>query len=99
MASEFWVNAVSGMAETLFGLSPEATLILVSICISLGITISIVLFARDHEVEHKKELGFVSFFLIYGLTAFVGMVDLVLVLIPLLLMAGFYIFMRSREHE
>lgn len=80
-------SIIVDMYASLWGISGNGMLLLISVCISLAMALLII-----HKFKNK-DLGIVTFFCLFALTALVGWVSWVAVVLPLIVVAFLRFYM------
>lgn len=97
MVSQMWLDMASGMASQ-WGLFPEQMLLLIGVffAIAIAVFVSIEL-KRNHVNIESKNSGVFAFFLILVIEVFIGMIEWIYFVLPLLLMGTYYFYIGRKE--
>lgn len=83
MVAQMWLDAVSGYAQ-LWGLPPEAMLLIVSIVFAIGAG------AGAGFATRNKSFAIFSFFSVLFLETMMGMLDIIFLMVGLFIVIGVY---------
>jgi len=90
MTTDLWANITTNYAK-LYGISNDSMLLLISLLISIGVGVFL-------AVELKnKHLGFVGFFMTFGITAFLGFINWLYFIIPLIVVGALLFYLHEKE--
>lgn len=93
MPNEFWINATADTAQNLYGIDPAGYLLLLALAFSVGFGIYLA------RISGNRSLGLVGLFGGLVISVFIGLLDWVYVIIPLLIFGGIYMYIQEREEQ
>lgn len=80
----------SNYGTQVLGISGDAMFLLVAVLISIGVSITVIQYSKN------KDLGIISFFFMYSIFAFFGIINWIFYVVPLILIAILFFVMHER---
>ena len=86
-------DGLTQMFADVLSVNPSAVLLLLAIVISLGLAIGVTAKTKN------KTLGIATFFMCMGFFAFINWINWLIIIIPLILLSGYFFFAGGKDNK
>ncbi len=90
MASEFFRALIGEDITAIFGLSPDAMWVLIALLLSISLGINVAVLTKNNHLG----TGFILLAILF--TTFLGMIDFVVIIVPLIIGTGLFLWFRFK---